>query len=193
MLRALFSLSHPASLEWGPPQTLDYMSSNDDVIYCPLLFGYANYARDGFAPHLVQFTTIPAAGARGRGGAILGGTGLGVSAYRRHLEAATALALWLCGPEVQSGPYVMAGGQPGNRGAWTDPTVNTVCHDFFTGTLETLEQAFLRPRYDGFVAFQDQAGDLLHGFLRDGSDIDSVIDGLDTLYRTSQPAGDAAW
>lgn len=196
MLRELFSLSHPAALEWGPPQTLDHMSRHDDVIYCPLLFGYSNYARDGFAPHLVRCTTIPAAGARGCGGAILGGTGIGVSAHCRRPDIAATLACWLCSADIQRGPYVMAGGQPGNRSAWVDPAANAACHDFFTDTLATLDDAYLRPRYDGFVAFQDQAGELLQQYLRDADalgTVDAMLDTLDQLYRASQPVGDAAW
>ena len=187
LLREMLDISHPESLDWNPPRTLERMSTSDEVVYCPLLFGYSNYARAGFRPHLVRFTTIPVAGARGVGGAILGGTGIAVSARCAHPEAAVAFAHWVCGADVQRGPYVMAGGQPGNRSAWTDPAVNAACNDYFRDTLPTLEAAYLRPRYNGVMEFQERASMALHAFLRaGGDDIDALIDELNRLYRASR-------
>src|SRR5262249_21337747 len=80
LLQALLAEAHPESLRWNPPSTLDRMAATDDVVYCPLLFGYSNYARPGFRPKLVHFTNIPSAG-RGPRGAILGGTGLAISSH----------------------------------------------------------------------------------------------------------------
>ena len=58
-----------------------------------------------------------------------------------------------------AGEYVDAGGQPGLRQAWADPKVNGKTGDFFSGTLETLEKAYLRPRFDGFIdAFEHMGG-----------------------------------
>src|SRR4029450_8527321 len=37
-------------------------------------------------------------------------------------------------------------------------------------TLGALDVALLRPRHDGFLGFQATAGDLVHGWLRDGGD-----------------------
>ena len=48
----VISRAHPASLEWNPPAMLEHMSREDDVAYCPLAFGYSNYARPGFRPAL---------------------------------------------------------------------------------------------------------------------------------------------
>ena len=55
----------------------------------------------------------------------------------------------------------------------------------FAATLDALDAAYLRPRHDGFLAFQDRAGDLVHGFLRDGEGVDRVLDELDASYRAS--------
>ena len=49
-----------------------------------------------------------------------------------------------------------------------------------------LDAAYLRPRYDGFVTFQEEAGDLLHASVRDdAADADAVLDALDASYRAS--------
>ena len=79
-----------------------------------------------------------------------------------------------------------SGGQPGNRLAWTDPAVNAATSTFFLDTLETLENAHVRPRYDGFVPFQEKAGYLIHDYLCDKGDEETILDALDALYVDSQ-------
>ncbi|NJL94483.1 MAG: extracellular solute-binding protein [Anaerolineae bacterium] len=59
ILLALRHTAHPGSLSWNPIQTFDAMSHTDAVVYCPLLFGYSNYGRAGFAPHRLRFTNVP--------------------------------------------------------------------------------------------------------------------------------------
>jgi multiple sugar transport system substrate-binding protein len=88
-------------------------------------------------------------------------------------------------PDVQRGVFFQAGGQPGHRGAWVDPAVNAASSNFFLDTLETLDNAYLRPRYLGFMAVQDQAGTILYRFLTEGGEIAPTLDALDVLYRTS--------
>ena len=79
LLRALVDRCHPASLDWNPPRLLEHMSTADDVAWCPLAFGYANYARPGFRDHLV-LAAPPPAGNDGVPRGTLGGAGLAVSA-----------------------------------------------------------------------------------------------------------------
>jgi multiple sugar transport system substrate-binding protein len=186
LLRELLALGHPESLDWNPIRTLDRMSQSDEVAYVPLLFGYSNYARAGFRPRLLRFGGIPSAGPRAGGGAILGGTGLAISARCRHKAEAAAFADWVCGAETQAGLYVQAGGQPGNRLAWLDAEANVLCQGFFADTLPTLQAAFLRPRYNGFMAFQDQAGAAIHAWLREGGSGEALIDRLNQIYRATR-------
>lgn len=182
-LRALFDQAHPAGRAENPIAVLDRMASGADVAYCPLLFGYSNYARDGFRDHVVRFAPLPSAG-HGHIGGILGGAGIGVSARSRNVEAATAYAAYVASPAVQRGGYVIAGGQPGHRAAWTDPAANALTHGFFSDTLGALDAAYLRPRDRGFVAVQARGGELLHEFLvGEGGDPDGVLDALDALHR----------
>jgi multiple sugar transport system substrate-binding protein len=183
ILRHLVEDGHPAMLALDPPRTLDLMATTDEVLYCPLLFGYSNYSRPGYAPRLCRFTDIPSAEPdHPPAGAILGGTGLAISSRCRAINEACRYARWVASPGCQRTIYVQSGGQPGNRVAWTDPTVNAATDDFFLNTLATLDRSYLRPRYDGFIAFQDQAGVVLHDYLRTGVDQRTVLDRLDRLY-----------
>lgn len=181
--------SHPDSLSWNPPAMLDAMSSTDEVVYCPLAFGYSNYARPGFRTNLVRFAPGPA-GADGVPSGTLGGAGLGVSALRSNVEAAVAFAAFAAEPQTQRTTYFQAGGQPGHRSAWTDPSVNASSSGFFADTLPALDASYLRPRHDGVLGFQERGGELIHAWLRDGGDAGAVLDELDARYRECLQAGD---
>jgi multiple sugar transport system substrate-binding protein len=183
-LRDLVARSHPMSLSSNPPTVLDRMANTDELAYVPLAFGYANFAREGFGRARLRFAPSPA-GAAGVPSGTLGGAGLAVSSATAHAEAACAVAAFTASPDVQRTVYLEGGGQPGHRAAWTDEAADEATGGFFRDTLEALDAAYLRPRHDGFLAFQDQAGQLVHWFLEAGEDADRVLDALDASYRAS--------
>lgn len=184
-LRELVAVAHPASLTWNPIRMYDAMSTSDDVAYCPLAFGYTNYSRDGFKPNRITFTNLPTP-RRG----LLGGAGVAVSRWASHPEEAARFAAWLCSAEVQRTTYCVADGQPGNRLAWTDPACNSLTHDFFTATLDTLTSAYVRPRSPGYVAWQVAAGNHINDFLRghttSAACLNSLTSTFDELVRDSR-------
>jgi multiple sugar transport system substrate-binding protein len=148
-LRELTALVHPASREWNPIRCYDHMISHDDVVYVPYAFGYVNYASRREAP-VLAFGDIPNSPPHG---ALLGGAGIGVSAFSANRDAAAAYALFLCSQEYQCSDYVAHGGQPGSRAAWVDAAANQRTRGFFRDTLATLTQSYLRPTHPGFVDF----------------------------------------
>ena len=81
--------------------------------------------------------------------------------------------------------YVVAGGQPGHRAAWTDPEANRLTNGFFADTLQTLDEAWLRPRYSGYIPFQDEAGQIVHRYLASGGFARVALAEIDRLYRES--------
>jgi multiple sugar transport system substrate-binding protein len=175
-------LSPPQCLDWNPIALLNHMSQADAVAYCPLTFCYTNYARDGYAAHLVRFHDIP-----GIKGAILGGTGFAVSARCTHPAEACAYGVWLCSAQIQSTLYLAHGGQPGNAVAWDDAAANKLTNNFFHDTRKTLDAAYVRPRHNGFVKFQEQAGRVINAFLRDGSSAEDCLNVLSRLYEETLP------
>jgi multiple sugar transport system substrate-binding protein len=180
-LRRLLPMVHHASTEMSPIRLLDLMSRSDEVAYVPLVFGYSNYARAGFAPHLVNFRDIPRTNGEPIGG-VLGGVGLAVSSSSGHRQEAVDFAAYVAGREYQMGLHFESGGQPGYRAAWTDARINEQSNSFFEGTLHTLDLAYMRPRRHGYVPFQERAGELVHEFLRNGGDGGEVIHSLNRLY-----------
>jgi len=156
-LHALIALAHPKSVQWNPIQVYDFMSESSDAVYCPYGFGYSNYSRVE-RPVRLKFVNAPAAGRNGCGGTMLGGTGVAVSTFSRNQPVAIAYAKWLVSPEHQRGTYFREGGQPASLAAWRDASTNKASDDFFIATLQTLEAAYVRPRFDGFVRFFEAAG-----------------------------------
>jgi multiple sugar transport system substrate-binding protein len=184
-LRRLAEVGHPHAFEWNPIQLLEAMADSDELVYCPILFGYSNYSRPGFRRNLVRFQPIPSAGL-GPSGGVIGGAGLSISASSRRLEEARDYAAYVASPEVQRTLYFERGGQPGHRSAWTDPAVNEASHRFFADTLPGLDAGYLRPRYDGALSVQNDGGEIVQSFLRQGGRPDAMLDTLDAVYRRSR-------
>jgi len=186
-LRRLVELAHPDSTAWNPPRTYEHMASSDDVVYCPLGFGYSNYSRVDYRDRVLSFAPAPAGSAGARVGT-LGGAGLAVSASSPNVDAAVAYAAFVASPETQRGMYVREQGQPGHRSAWLDDAANDMTRGYFRDTLSGLDAAYLRPRHAGFLEFQDRAGEVVHAYLAAGGDpLDAVgrLDAIDAETRGS--------
>jgi len=164
-LHRLAELVDPACLDENPIQTAERLASDDRSCYAPLAFGYTNYSRAGFRRHRLAYVDMPA-GVGGVRGSCLGGAGIAVSALTTHADAAVEHAFWLASGDVQRGAYYAAGGQPAHLAAWDDDALNADALDFFRSTRRTLDSAWVRPRFDGWLAIQDQVGMLINGALR---------------------------
>lgn len=186
MLREIAALVDPACLTMDPIAVFERMAETGSRIACaPLIYGYVPYAVAGFRPHRLAFADMPVAGGNGPVGSALGGTGIAVSAFSAAREAAIDFAHWIASGDVQRGPYAAAGGQPGHAAAWEDDAVNAATGDFYRGTRATLEGAWVRPRHDGYMAFQQQASDCINGGLAGRQDARRVVADINRLFRES--------
>ncbi|MCG8310112.1 MAG: extracellular solute-binding protein [Cytophagales bacterium] len=175
---------HPDSINWNPIQILDRMSREDEIIYSPFLFGYSNYAREGYAPNLLRFSNSPG-NPRNDISTILGGVGLAVSENCRAVKEAVKFVRYVADPENQGGAYIRHAGQPGSLRAWKSDQSNRLCNNFFRDTLEALEKAYVRPQHPGWNSFQEQGAGLLHKGLIINEPSDTVIRRLNELYRST--------
>ena len=160
---------------------LGRLASGNTLVYVPLVFGFATYARADGAEHPCRFLDLASAGSGPIGG-ILGGAGLAVSAASTHPEEAAAFAAFASGAEAQRSLVGPAGGQPGSRSAWHAPELDEAANGFFSGTSATIEQAWVRPRAAWWPAFQLEGGRLLNRSLANGLAPDALLDALGALY-----------
>lgn len=181
-LRDLAWNSIERSLSANPVAIWEKMSTTDEIAYCPLAFGYSNYARSGYRRTLVSFGAIPSFGKAGPTGSTLGGAGLAISKLCAHPEIAADYALWVASADCQRMIYVRSGGQPANRAAWVDADANTLTNGFFANTLPSIEAAWMRPRFSGFTDFQDSAAAVIASFLGNEQSVRETLDLLDKIY-----------
>lgn len=193
-LRELLSLCDASVWGRNPIASHELVASNENttLAYCPLAYGYSNYAREGFAPHRLVFGEPPALGNH-RLQTTLGGAGLAVFAQCSHPRAAVAYAEFVASATVQRTLYTQSGGQPGHRQAWLDTEANRISGDYFRRTLPVLERSFVRPRFAGYMHFQEAGSTIIHDALRGVLSPATALDQLDALYREtrtsrSQPA-----
>ena len=185
MLRELALALDPVFRDLNPVGVYEAMTLSDQYTYCPFAYGYSNYSRLGYARRLLEFgDMVEIAGRRCR--TTLGGAGLAISSRCSEREIALAYAAYVAEPACQRTLYFASGGQPGHRSAWTDDGVNAACHSHFRHTLAALDRAFLRPRYPGYIYFQDRAGGLIRDYLRTGGDARALLADLNALYHESR-------
>lgn len=193
LLRELTEPMPRAIFDWNPIQAAERMTATDDFAWNAFAFTYNNYARDGFARARLRFGNLISLEPNApRLRSVVGGTGIALSNQRGHVEIALDYACFIASGRIQNTLYVNAGGQPSHRAAWTNPSVDSLCGGFFSGTRTAQEEAFIRPRYSGYVPLQTQGGIALQEALRDGRATEAVLDKLDGLYRESRQTGAAS-
>ena len=180
-LREFCAMLPEFCFDMNPIAVFEKMIDDEHIAYTPLIYGYASYASHGFRNARIQFADI--VGVRG---STLGGTGIAVSAQSKNADTAIEVAFDLASAATQRGLYAAAGGQPAHRDAWNDDMVNSATHNFYRNTLATLDAAWHRPRFNGYIAFQESAGKLVAGCLRGDAPIASTIDKINELFAASQ-------
>jgi len=176
ILGELHRLGPAEATSWEPPAVLERLADAGELSYVPLTYGFVTHA------HRCRFLDIPSAG-HGPRGAVLGGAGLAISAASTRPAEAAAFAAWASGAEAQRAVVAAAGGQPGSRSAWLDSDLDHAAGGFYSGTLATIEAAWVRPREPWWPSFQLACGRLLSAALRDETAPADLYERLDILYR----------
>jgi len=185
-MKELWSAVDKKMFNYNPIAIAELMTTTDDYCYCPFAYGYSNYARKGYAKNILYYTDLVEFENHGKLKSTLGGTGLSVSASSKNKEWAIRFAEWIVSPEIQSTFYVEHGGQPGHRSAWLNTAVNDHCTYYFNNTLPALDRAYMRPRHNGYLHFQDRAGNPLQQYLRDGGNPEDLLESMNRTYRESK-------
>ncbi|MEY4052082.1 MAG: hypothetical protein RIR64_1067 [Bacteroidota bacterium] len=180
MLRSMRDTFHPKALDCNPIALYDHMSEENDIAYSPMAFCYTNYSRAGFRKNILKFHTAPEIN-----NVVLGGAGIAITSSCKHVQEAANYAAWICTDEIQSSIYVNAQGQPGNKIAWENKEANAITSDFFTNTLSSLTNAYVRPRYQGWPKFQTFLGETIHDYLVQDTAPALVLEKLQAAYSDS--------
>jgi len=87
--------------------------------------------------------------------------------------------------EMQRTMYVQHGGQPGHRSAWVDEDANHLTNNFFKNILPVMDNGYVRPRYNGYLYFQDHAGTPLQKCIMHNEDPAIALQDMNTIYQQS--------
>lgn len=181
LVRRLLALAPAACLDWNSIALHEAMAERDDLVFCPAVYCYATYAEADRARPL-RFHDLP--GPTGPRGSTLGGTGLGISAGCPHPEAALAYARYLA-QEATQRAFARHHGQPAHAGCWEDAEIDARFGGTFAATRRTIEAAWVRPRFHGYLAFQAEGGELIEAHLRGATSEAALFDALCRAWRSS--------
>ena len=184
-LKAVTDHIDPACFEMDPIAAMDRLAEDDTLRIAPLTYLYKGYSDEGYRSNRLAFSDIPTLGRFGPVGSALGGTGLAISSRTSAPELCARFAAWAAGAECQSGLYAASNGQPGNAVAWASAEVNAPVLNAYHNTRMTHEAAWLRPRHDGYMAFQAEGAEIVNEALKDKMPVSDVVRALNGSFAAS--------
>jgi multiple sugar transport system substrate-binding protein len=173
----------------NPIALYERMSSEDSFAYCPFAYTYSNYSRAGFGTKHIRFSDPVALDEHLPMRTVLGGTGIAISTKCDQIALALEYSLFVASRSCQSTLYGICGGQPASRSAWRDPLLNQLTDNFFLRTAASIETAYVRPRYPGYVNLQERAGEVIAEYCKQRGNTHLLLEQIDALYRSSLKKG----
>jgi multiple sugar transport system substrate-binding protein len=188
LLRRLWRTVDREASSLDPIGLHDLLSTTDELVCCPLTYSYAAYGGTD-RPHRLGWAAAPAFGTAQRGAAsTLGGTGLALSLRTiDRAEEVRVLVRRLMDPRVQHDVVAPLGGQPAVRSVWESGDTDAHWNGHYSGTRSTVESAYVRPRHDGWIAFQDELSARVREALTTTAGAEQVVAGLEQDYARILP------
>ena len=134
----------------NPIAIYEKMSADDSFAYCPFAYTYSNYSRPGFGAHPVNSNTVCLKDdVRMR--TVLGETGMRypLSAQMSILPSSTAYLSQAAPARRHCTESVEANQRDAVHGKMT--FLNQLTDNFFRSTSYSIETAYVRPRYQGYI------------------------------------------
>lgn len=181
MYKELVDLAPSYCLEMNPIQIAELMTKTDDIVYSPFNYGYSNYSKKNYANNVLKAGGLVTFNGK-RLRSTLGGAGIAVSSKTKHAKIAMKYAEFMASEKIQSGFYFDFGGQPGHRKSWLNEEVNKQSKNFFKDTLQSLDEAIMRPQYYGYMHFQDEASLVVHDAVTGKIFIEAAVDKMNSIY-----------
>jgi multiple sugar transport system substrate-binding protein len=183
LMRSLARFCPETVFDWNSIALHEALASDERLAYCPAVYCYATYAEDDRA-HPLRFADLPGAASTSPHGSTIGGTGLAVSASCRAPEEAMAYVHFAAAPKTQIS-FALNHGQPAHIEAWEDDELDRRFGGTFSATRATLEGAWIRPRYAGYLGFQKRGGALMEQHLRGNLNEAELLDALEKAFAAS--------
>ena len=185
LLRRLAEKMPTQIYDWNPIVIAERMTCSDDIAHCAFAYSYGNFCRPSFTARPLRYGPLPRLDDGRPLRSIVGGTGIALSKRCPDVSRALDYALFTGSAVVQTGIYTLAGGQPSRREAWTDPSLDSVAGGFFREAMHDQETGLVRPRYDGYVPLQEEAGVPLQQYLRAELSSGRAWEEINACYRRS--------
>jgi multiple sugar transport system substrate-binding protein len=173
----------------NPIAMYERMTNEDSIAYCPFAYTYSNYSRNGFGRRPLRFSNPVALDHTTPMRTVLGGAGIAISARSKDIPLALEYSLFVAGRTSQRTLYGVCGGQPARRSAWHDTLLNQIANDFFSQTAASIETAYIRPRYRGYLSLQQSGGEVIGEYCKRRGNARKTLDQIDVLYRASLKDG----
>ena len=158
-LQQLLAFCPHEALAWNAIDLHEAMMARDDVVFCPSAYGYGTYGEADFSKRL-NFGPFAGLRAPYHAGSTVGGTGLGLSRVTKHPAEALRFLAFAASDRAQQQLIPSRHGQPAATLAWHDPEIDDRFNGFFSATRSSIEAAWVRPRYRGYIDFQAKAGQI---------------------------------
>jgi len=180
-MRDLLAYCPKEVVDWNSIELHDALVARDDLVFCPAVYCYATYA-EADQPHPLRFFDLPTLEGAAPRGSTIGGTGIGVSATASDPEAALTYVRFLMEPMTQRA-FAMHHGQPARCDTWEASDIDARFGGCYAATRATMEAAWTRPRYAGYLGFQAAAGTLVEHFLRGDIQGSALLERLEAAHR----------
>jgi multiple sugar transport system substrate-binding protein len=180
-MRSLLAYCPDRVLDWNSIDLHDAMVERDDLVCCPAVYCYATYA-EADVRHPLRFFDLPGLAGPTPRGSTLGGAGIGLSAHSPHTEAAKTYLQFLMEPATQRA-FAAHHGQPARIDAWESLEIDARYGGCYSATRATIDAAWIRPRYAGYLEFQAKGGPLVEYHLKGEIAESALLDQLESLHR----------
>lgn len=179
-VRDVLDLSPPEAVAWNSIDLHEAMVARDDVVYAPVVYGYATYGEADMTSRL-GFGPFPGLAAPFEAGSAIGGTAVGISRYGKNRDLADTFVSYLLSDEFQRSTVQRHHGQAARLSAWREPANDALFNGFFSAVLPSMETAWVRPRYNGYPLFQRHGGEVVAEALKSSADAKKAYEGLRDL------------
>ena len=188
LLREVWRRSDQSAASLDPIGIHELLAASNELVCCPLVYSYAYYGGSSDSRPPLAWSAAPRLRPGDRlGNGTLGGTGLAVTprAYTRVL-AVTKYVRGLLDVGTQLDVVSTVGGQSATAAVWASDVVDKAWNGHYSATVGTLTTSYIRPRFDGWIAFQDELSSRVRALLGNTADLVTAVDRIEDDYRRAR-------